>query len=84
MKKSISLSDFPRAIFATVLIVLCFAPLPAQETKALNLNKPEREQWFADLGFGMFIHWRMDVQLGMVISHSMVGASEDYLNRYVN
>jgi len=84
MKKSISLSDFPRAIFATVLIVLCFAPLPAQETKALNLNKPEREQWFADLGFGMFIHWSMDVQLGMVISHSMVGASEDYLNRYVN
>ncbi|WP_299668836.1 alpha-L-fucosidase [uncultured Polaribacter sp.] len=26
----------------------------------------------------------MDVQLGMVISHSMVGASEDYLDRYVN
>ena len=47
-------------------------------------NKPEREQWFQDLGFGMFIHWSMDSQLGVVISHSMAGASEDYLNRYVN
>ncbi len=28
----------------------------AQETKPLNLNKPEREAWFTDLGFGMFIH----------------------------
>ena len=50
----------------------------------LNRNKPEREKWFSDLGFGMFIHWSMDVQLGTVISHSMVGASEDYLERYVN
>ena len=54
-----------------------------QEPGPLNLNKPEREQWFTDLGFGMFIHWSMDVQLGMVISHSMVGASEDYLERYI-
>jgi alpha-L-fucosidase len=58
--------------------------LNAQEEKPLNLNKPEREQWFTDLGFGMFIHWSMDVQLGMVISHSMVGASQEYLDRYVN
>ena len=32
----------------------------------------------------MFIHWSFDVRLGMVISHSMVGASDDYLDRYVN
>lgn len=50
----------------------------------LNLNKPERERWFSELGFGMFIHWSFDVQLGMVISHSMVGASDEYLDRYVN
>lgn len=37
-----------------------------------------------DLGFGMFIHWSMDSQVGAVISHSMAGASEDYLNRFVN
>ncbi|MCE5347382.1 MAG: alpha-L-fucosidase [Bacteroidales bacterium] len=46
-------------------------------------NKPEREQWFMDLGFGMFIHWSFDSQVGAVISHSMSGASDDYLQRFV-
>lgn len=45
-------------------------------------NRPEREQWFMDLGFGMFVHWSLDSQLGSVISHSLVGASEDYVQRY--
>jgi alpha-L-fucosidase len=35
-----------------------------------------------DLGFGMFIHWSMDSQVGTVISHSMAGASDDYLKRF--
>lgn len=47
-------------------------------------NKPEREEWLKDAGFGMFIHWSFDSQLGIVISHSMVGASEDYIDRYIN
>ncbi len=47
-------------------------------------NKPEREEWFMDMGFGMFIHWSMDSQVGAVISHSMAGASSDYLERFVN
>jgi alpha-L-fucosidase len=47
-------------------------------------NKPELEEKFMDMGFGIFIHWSMDSQYGMVISHSMVGASEDYLDRYMN
>ncbi len=67
-----------------LLALLALTLGQAQESGPLNLNKPEREQWFTDLGFGMFIHWSMDVQLGMVISHSMVGASEDYLDRYIN
>lgn len=45
-------------------------------------NKPEREQWFMDLGFGLFIHWSVDVTLGTVISHSMAGASKEYLARF--
>ncbi len=49
-----------------------------------NSNNPEREQWFIDMGFGMFIHWSMDSQVGAVISHSMAGASEDYLSRFEN
>jgi len=56
--------------------------LIAQHNSDLNLNKPEREQWFTDLGLGLFIHWSFDVQLGTVISHSVVGATQDYLDRY--
>jgi len=47
-------------------------------------NKPERLEWFRSLGVGMFIHWSMDSQLGCVISHSLVGASEDYVHRFIN
>jgi alpha-L-fucosidase len=49
-----------------------------------NLNKPEREEWLRDLGFGLFIHWAHDSQLGIVISHSLAGASDDYCQRYFN
>jgi len=47
-------------------------------------NKPERVEWFQDLGLGMFIHWSMDAQLGCVISHSMAGASDEYLDRFIH
>jgi len=67
-----------------LFIIINFQSVNSQEVEILNLNKPEREQWFTDLAFGMFIHISMDVQMGMVISHNMVGASKDYLERYVN
>jgi alpha-L-fucosidase len=60
-------------------IFLLIAALPA-----LAQNLPERLEWFRDQGFGLFIHWSVDSQLGAVISHSMVGASDDYLERYLN
>lgn len=47
-------------------------------------NNPERVEWFRKLGLGLFIHWSVDVQLGAVISHSMVGASPAYLDRYID
>src|SRR5690349_7085592 len=59
----------------TPFLLLFTLLLPAQ-------NKPERLQWFRDLGFGMFIHWSVDVSLGSVISHSLVGASPEYVARY--
>ena len=37
-------------------------------------NKPELNEDFMDMGFGIFVHWSMDSQLGSVISHSLVGA----------
>lgn len=57
--------------------------IPAQEPPP-NLNKPEREQWLMDNGFGIFIHWSLDSQLGTVISHTLAGASDEYIQRYIN
>jgi alpha-L-fucosidase len=71
-----------RTLFLWLSLLVLYCPVTGQEI--LNLNKPERERWFTGLGFGMFIHWSFDVQLGMVISHSMVGASDDYLDRYIH
>lgn len=63
-----------------IMCLLSVGAINAQQTA----NKPEREQQFMDWGFGMFIHWSFDSQVGAVISHSMAGASADYLHRFVN
>ena len=55
-----------------------------QDASVQSGNRPERLAWFQDQALGMFIHWSLDSQLGSVISHSMVGASKDYLERYIN
>lgn len=70
--------------FILLLSVILSGLNTSGQEPILNLNKPDREAWFTSLGFGMFIHWSFDVQLGMVISHSMVGASDEYLDRYVH
>ncbi|MCK5280501.1 MAG: alpha-L-fucosidase, partial [Cyclobacteriaceae bacterium] len=76
-----------RLILATILLISLYSY--AQTTNEhgknyLDLNKPERLEWLKDAGFGMFIHFSFDSQLGVVISHSMAGASQDYLNRFIN
>lgn len=50
--------------------------------KKPSRNRPEALEWLQDAGMGMFIHWSLDVQLGCVISHSLVGASEEYISRF--
>ncbi len=69
-------------LFASVLLMegTCYAQIELQPSR----NQPERIEWFMEQGLGLFIHWSMDSQLGSVISHSMVGASEDYLDRFIN
>jgi alpha-L-fucosidase len=69
-----------RLLLACALSLSLLSAVSGQQTA----NKPAREQLFMDIGFGMFIHWSMDSQVGAVISHSMAGASEDYLNRFIN
>ncbi|HEC45077.1 MAG TPA: alpha-L-fucosidase [Bacteroides sp.] len=71
-------------VVAVCLGISAWAQIDESIKKTGNRNKPERQEWLRDLGFGMFIHWSMDSQLGIVISHSMVGASDDYINRYIN
>lgn len=66
-----------RILLAAFGLVMCISA-NAQKTA----NDPAKEKWFMDLGLGMFIHWSVDVQVGAVISHSMAGASDDYLERF--
>src|SRR5438067_1622889 len=75
--------------FCLLVLLMCFKGALAQNdlvkddnASYYNLNKPERELWLKNTGLGLFIHFSMDGQLGIVISHSLVGASDDYVNRY--
>ncbi len=63
-----------------VSVLMTSAATPAAEPPAGN--RPDRLEWFRDLGFGLFIHWSLDSQVGSVISHSLVGASDDYVKRF--
>lgn len=67
-----------------LLFLISGLAVPTYAQLGLNLNKPERIEEMKDAGFGMFIHWGVDVQLGGVISHMLVGASEEYINKYIN
>jgi alpha-L-fucosidase len=79
MKNALVLS----AVFFLVSVFCQAQRMEEDDNRAgFNLNKPEREEWLRDLGFGLFIHWSLDSQLGTVISHSLAGASDDYCRRY--
>ena len=66
-----------------ILFLLLCSALPAQrDIPPGSLNQPERLEWFRDQGFGMFIHWSVDSQTGVVISHSLAGADEAYTRRF--
>jgi alpha-L-fucosidase len=65
-----------------LLVSLLGVSLGAAPAVPNSRNKPERLEWFRDLGFGMFIHWSVDGPLGGVISHSLVGASDDFSARF--
>lgn len=70
--------------FICSLFVIAFALIGQENLLPGSLNKPERLESFRDLGFGMFIHWSLDSQTGVVISHSLPGADEAYTNRFFN
>src|SRR5579872_6888970 len=53
----------------------------AKQTSS-RVNDPASVELFRDRGLGLFIHWSVDGSLGGVISHSLVGASPDYVERF--
>src|ERR1700712_4842147 len=78
-----------RSLLSALLLVLtscvCFSQKEESDNKfGENKNKPARQEWLRDQGFGMFVHFNVDAQLGITISHSLVGASDDYVKRYYN
>ena len=66
----------------SVFLLSCALLLAQRDVPPGSLNKPERLEWFRDQGFGLFIHWSVDSQTGVVISHSLVGADEAYTKRF--
>src|SRR5579863_7199536 len=82
MRQTMSLLQFV-AILASAL------PISAQQyvdtaphQTFRRTNDPEAVELFRDRGLGLFIHWGVDGTLGGVISHSLVGASPDYVDRF--
>ncbi|MEM6799283.1 MAG: alpha-L-fucosidase [Planctomycetota bacterium] len=77
-----------RPVLAIVLLLVArgsgAAPADVVVPTEKLRNAPDRVEEFIDWGLEMFVHWSFDSQLGSVISHSMVGASEKYLDRYIN
>ena len=73
-----------RAVFI-IGMLYAFITTDSQSQKiTIDRNIEERKEWFTDQGFGMFIHWSVDVQLGAIISHNAAVGSRDYLDQYFN
>jgi alpha-L-fucosidase len=58
-----------------------FVDTGAKQTEG-RTNNSAAVEFFRDRGLGLFIHWGVDGPLGGVISHSLVGASPDYVDRF--
>src|SRR3954468_20197124 len=71
-----------------LLLVLIYASQAQQyvdtaaRTNSRTTNDSKAVELFRDRGLGLFIHWGVDGALGGVISHSLVGASTDYVDRF--
>lgn len=78
-----------KGFFYLMLAAICSAWMVGDrcygaDANAILTNRADRLEWFRDQGFGMFMHWGVDCQLGAVISHSLPGASDDYKKMFFN
>lgn len=74
----------PKSVLILSLILLVKIEFSQGQKITIDRNKPEGKEWFSDMGFGMFIHWSVDVQLRAIISHNVAAASKDYQDQYFN
>ena len=59
------------------------APVPLLSEDAVRLsNDPGKTEIFRDAGFGLFIHWGPNSQVGTEISWPLFNASDDYIRKY--
>ncbi|TWT75686.1 Alpha-L-fucosidase [Posidoniimonas polymericola] len=72
----------PEAVLGVCIYAAACAAVAQPESN--RDNQPERLEWLQDAGFGLFVHWSVDSQVGSVISHSLVGASAEYTDWYYN
>ncbi|MSV28257.1 MAG: alpha-L-fucosidase [Bryobacterales bacterium] len=70
-----------RVHYAALSLFLALNAL-GQQVPPRRANDPAAVELFRDRGLGLFIHWSVDAPLGGVISHSLVGASPDYVDRF--
>jgi alpha-L-fucosidase len=85
-QNSVLMRFFMKGMTLLLFLTLYFSsvhPLKAQQI-TIDRNKPERKSWFQDMGFGMMIHWSVDVQLGAMISRSVAASSKAYQHHYFN
>lgn len=71
-------------IYRCLTAVSCLAAVLIGSSALRAENRPENLEWLKDAGFGLFIHWSVDSQIGTVISHTLVGSSPDYQERFFN
>ncbi len=69
-----------------LLTIFLFLPVIFAHSQRITIdrNKPEKVEWFRDMGFGIMINWSVDVQLGAAMSHNLAVASKEYQNTYFN
>ena len=66
-------------IISVLLLTVVFILIPSE---SYSQNKSESLEDFKSLGYGLFVHWSLDSQIGTVISHSLVGSSDEYKKKF--
>ena len=77
---------FQRIRINLLFTLFIFIPVTFAHSQLITIdrNKPEKVEWFRDMGFGIKINWTIDVQLGAIMSQNLAVSSRDYQDMYFN